>query len=110
MSSNTFKYETLLINLNLPVFIYSVALFLFVFNLFKDKQVHQKIIGIVSKLSSLTFGVYLIHEFILILLQNYFFDIKGINMPLTWIITAIVSFLISFIISKTPYIKAIIKA
>lgn len=99
------QYNLTYSNNNILVYFYSLAIFLLVKNFYSPKKGTDKIFLIMSKLS---FGVYLIHIFVLsviskILLKNVFF------IPVVWLITMIMCLLISFIISKIPFIKRMIK-
>lgn len=100
------QYDLTYSNFNILVFLYSSAVFLLVKNLRLDcKKLDNSIIA----LSKLSFGAYLIHMFVItiishILPQNPFF------IPLIFLCTAIISFAATYIISKIPFIKKIVKA
>ena len=72
----------------------------------------RKIIGI---LSNLTLGVYLVHIMVLSILYYYFpvdYYLKwdaAIAIPLIWIVATLISFIISFIMSKIPYVRILVK-
>lgn len=92
-------------NYNALVFFYSVSVFILVKNLCSNSKKPNRLIVSFSKLS---FGAYLVHMFVLtittlILPKNPFL------IPLNFLITFIGSFLITFILSKIPIIKKIIK-
>lgn len=66
-------YQIFYNNLNLPVLVYSVSLFLFIYNIF-NKIVYRFPLwckNVLSKCSSLTLGVYLIHASIIHLFERY---------------------------------------
>jgi len=100
-------------NLQIFNFSYSLSIFVFIFYLLKDKKVNSKFNKFVIKLSSLTFGVYLIHD--LIIQFILLFVIKGIivNLYITFLlkflIASISSFVICYLISLIPYFKKIIR-
>ena len=111
---NDYRTEIFFSNLNLPVLLYSASLFLFIYDFFKNKKLGEKSSKILAKLSVLTFGIYLSHVICLHIVDNVFLSINfgfiGIKYIIVWATTTVFSFLISYIISKIPYVKNIIKA
>ena len=101
-------------NSNILVFIYSVALFIVFKNYFSKKYLNltDKTRNILIKLSSLTFGVYLVHASILNLLASIVRHLSIHSFILEIIIlyvgTIILSFIICYIISKIKYLNKII--
>ena len=95
--------------LSLNVLLYSFAVFMLVFYLFKGKN-GGKSAPVLTKISSLTFGVYLMHEAILFFL-NYNSTVKNAyaHVSLTWLLTTAVSFSLALGISYIPFVKKIIK-
>lgn len=97
-------------NIGAPVFVYSVALFLAINNIkinFKEKAIQ-----IIEKLSKLTFGVYIIHVMVLSMFTKLlpYSNHCAIYIMLRFIIVVCVSFLGSYIISKIPVLKKLIRA
>lgn len=90
------------------VYLYSASLFLLFKNVF-DKTKETKLL---NNLSKLYFGVYLIHGLVLGLLMK--FNIFGLSLNLsikTLVISCLVFFIsliVSFILSKIPFIKKLI--
>lgn len=103
--------ETLHSCFSITSFFEAISLFLFFKNV--DWNVSIKSKSVIYTLSGLTFGVYLIHPFII----NHINVILNINLlvntilaiPLYTIIIVIVSFLVTFIMNKIPLIKNIWK-
>lgn len=100
------QYNLTYSNSNIFVLFYSTAVYTFVKeSLMKNKKSNCIIAG----LSNLSFGVYLTHIFVLsvvsrILPENPYF------IPLIFLITIVISFIVSYTISKMPIIKKTIKA
>lgn len=91
---------------NVPCILYSVAVFLFV------KEIGKKIkkLNITAKISDYTFGIYLIHYFVISIITDTFglnnhSIIYRLGMPF---IVIPICILITFIIKKIPVIKRII--
>ncbi len=101
-------------NSNILVFIYSVALFIACKNYFSKKiqNITDKTRNVLIKLSSLTFGVYLVHASILNLLISIAKHLSIHSFILEIIIlymgTIILSFIICYIISKIKYLNKLI--
>ncbi len=96
-------------NSSINVLLYSVGVFLFIFYLFKEKDGGMTS-PVITKLSGLTFGTYLIHMMLLTLIS------KAINignliveMPVEWLICVVASFGASYVMSKIPIVKKLIK-
>jgi len=106
----TGDYTDVYQELGIPVFIYSVSLFLAINNIsFNLKEnVAKKIVG----LSKLTFGVYIIHVMVLYIFSNLlpYSKYSGIYIVVLFVSVTVVSFLVSYIISKIPILKKLIKA
>lgn len=102
----TIAYE----NIGALVFVYSLGVFLAINNIkisFKEKTIR-----ILAKLSKLTFGVYIIHIIVLALFNTLlpYINHSAIYIILCFIIVVSVSFIGSYIISKIPILKNIIRA
>lgn len=103
VKKRTVFYEPYMFN----ILLYSLAVFVFVYYAFKDVN-FDKTGKIITKLSSMTFGVYLVHVFIIIILQKVVkhfvpgtIDSFMIIMPLS----VILSFVVSYVILKIPVLK-----
>lgn len=96
-------------NNSLAVFLYSIAVFTFLHNLLMRKNFKAN--TTVLKLSSLVFGVYLIHPVFLFTLKNIFRNIGPA--PLDTIAVFLgatpLSFFSVFVVSKIPIIKKMIR-
>ena len=106
----TGDYNNAYTNIGAPVFIYSVSVFLALNNIkFNFSEKFAKKLMVLSKL---TFGVYIIHIIVLTLFGKIFpYDRYSVLYIVTsFLIVVIVSFLISYLVSKTPLLKKIIKA
>ena len=100
------QYNLVYSNSGLLVFFYSISIFLLVKNLcLERKSSNCFIIG----LSNLSFGVYLVHIFILAILA-YIIPNNPLFIPVIFLITIIASFIISYVMSKIPIIKKTIRA
>ncbi|ORX80559.1 hypothetical protein BCR32DRAFT_268828 [Anaeromyces robustus] len=103
-------------NYTLTVAFYTVVLFIFFKHEIGKINFSERAIKIISKLSSLTFGMYLSHMILKILLSRYFHikqeEFLGIKFgahigcPIFCLSITILSLLISYILSKTPYLKS----
>ncbi len=94
----------------LNLLLYSVAIFILFKQLFQNTK-ESKFTKFISHLSKLSFGVYLIHllvfsVFTRVVPDNAFILIK---LALVSLATIIVCFLTSFVISKIPFIKKLIR-
>jgi len=102
-------------NYSLTVVIYSIILFLFFKHEIGRIKFSEKAIKIITKLSSLTFGMYLSHMIIKFLLSHYahisqieFFGLSvraAIGCPIFAIIITILSILTSYLLSKIPVLN-----
>ncbi len=94
---------------SLHVLLYAVAVFIFIYYLFRDKE-SPKCHSIIEKLSALSFGVYLLHVLILEI-PDMFLQTNNVylQIPLNWILTTVISFALIWIISKIPVVKNLIK-
>ncbi|MGM9795265.1 MAG: acyltransferase [Candidatus Aphodosoma sp.] len=103
---------------NLSVFNVLVSVALFVFFRYFDVEsclILSKSKSVIGKLSNLTLGVYLIHIIILNIQYYYFPDDyysiwnACLAIPAIWVVTTIVCFFISFVLSKIPGLKVLVK-
>lgn len=95
---------------NFPAFIQAVAVFVFFKYLFEKHQVLEQIRCLIFKFSTLTFGVYLIHWYFLVILEN---KLSIDNSSLMWrVVGAIFVFMLSahivMFIKKIPLIKRMV--
>ena len=100
------EYGIIYANKNIFIFIYSLAVFLLVKRTYKPNAVVERI---VFSLSKLTFGVYALHVAVLSMAFAIFSREIVCFLPV-WLVTVVVSFVLSFVISKLPFVKKIIKA
>lgn len=100
--------EVLYGNLTPNTMLVAFAIFL-LFKSQKDKQFSDKKQKIVSVLSSTTFGIYLIHAFLLQLFDNFGMSSSFINpilaIPIKAIVVFCVSFVIIYLLRKIPICK-----
>ena len=94
--------------LSIPVTMMSIGWFLFV----KREFINKKALYVTTTLSNCSFGVYLIHIFIM---RNFLWNLDFISaysgliqIILTTILTLVISYLLVFLISKLPFSKYII--
>lgn len=65
---------------------------------------------LISKIAAMSFGIYLVHPFILVILRkvfSYFVNESFIGIPLLLLSTLIISYLVALGISKVKYIKSV---
>lgn len=95
-------------NSSLNIFIEATAIFLFA-KYFVSKCKNEKFILMLKKIASLTFGIYLIHDMVLIYLSHFGINpIKGsplITIPLNVLMVFAISALAIFLIKKIPFLK-----
>lgn len=95
-------------DLAFPVILYGGAVFLFICNVCEEKHHDSKIVSLLSKVS---FGVYMLHVFILEILTRVWLTPDTLNIHpmlyflLIYTITVVSSFLISYLISKIKYLR-----
>ena len=95
---------------NLPCVLYSVGVFMFLYDIAGYVVANKKIEKIVSELSSYTFAIYLMHWYILEILKHF---LKIDNRSIIWRLGApipvcMIVILITFIMRKIPIIKKIV--
>ena len=101
---------------NIMTVIMSIALFVyFKYNksVFSCESLSIRSKNIISLLSNNTLGIYLIHVFVLKIFYIMVPDYLSLNIffiiPITWLLTIVLSFTISFIMSKIPYVRILVK-
>ncbi len=99
-------------SVKIPVLIYSVSLFTLLYHLLKkfSQNINSKFKNFISKCSSLTLGVYLIHVNFFYLFLEVF---KNLPYGITFIVvisisTFISSYIVAYILSKIKYVRQII--
>ena len=97
-------------NIGAPVFLYSISVFLVLNNI--NFNFSEKTAKNIVALSKLTFGVYIIHMIFMCLSVKVFpYDgCSAMYIVVRFVIVAFASFFSSYIISKIPLLKKIIKA
>ncbi len=101
----TFHFEDIV-----TVLLFGVAFFMFFYYALKDRD-FGKIKGVLTEMSKLTFGVYLIHVIVLYFVRFYTIDFENAfeKIVVEFSVTAIISFIICFVLSKIPLVKKLIK-
>ena len=101
-----FYYDSGLITILLT----SIMIFIIIYDLFRTKTFTNQIAIIITKLSQLTFPVYLIHVLVLYFINNWIqMNNPWIECIVIYLITVGFSFMISYGLSKIKYIKKTIK-
>lgn len=94
------------------VLLVSASLFIFIKQITSKKTVETRMDRFIVSLSNCTLGVYGMHVgfcyFMSRILDRNFTDNALISIPIIFCFSAIVSFLISFLISKIPYAKHLV--
>lgn len=96
-------------------FIITVSIFIFIKNLKFDEKLanKEKVIKVISLLSLMTLGIYLIHPMIIMLVENLGLNsllfIPALSIPLIMIIDTVITGIIVFILIKIPIINKLIK-
>lgn len=103
-------YRLFYSNTSINILCYSTAVFIFLFYLFQKRKYNNRLEKCITTISKLTFGVYVMHPMVMIV-KNMFIDSENafIQIPLNWIISASISFLIAYIASKIPLLKKLVK-
>lgn len=97
-------------NSSLNVFLYSSALYVYIYYLFNQKQYTLNAFWI--KISNFTFGAYLIHCIYLFALKLLCRGIQPaiVQILVTFVCSTLLSFVTVFVMSKIPYIKKLVRA
>ena len=92
--------------------LYASAIFLFFKKRFGQKSFSENKSRIITKLSSLTFGIYIVHPFVIEALRTSFGKItpQPLSILLMWLTVTVVTAFICFVLSKIPGIKKLIKS
>lgn len=93
---------------NLPCFLYSMAIFLFFKNV--GQKIQGKAMQIIKKLSNYTFGVYLMHWFIMEFIMNVFHaNIYALKFRIgAAFVIAAICMAITAVVQKIPVLKRIL--
>ena len=101
--------EYVLDNLWADTFFATLAVFVFCQYTFKEKRFSPWMCKAISKMAELSFGIYLIHVFILDHLKwiglPHFFIHPLFSVPIMSILTFVLSFCAVFVISKIPFLN-----
>jgi surface polysaccharide O-acyltransferase-like enzyme len=94
-------------NLNIMIFIYSLAIFTFVHNM--DIRCGQN--SMLIRLSNLTFGIYIMHPIALTICQKYihYETMPLLHILLTFATAVIMTFSLCILISKMPLFRRLIR-
>lgn len=96
-------------NLTVNILLESVFMFVMIKSAFERRELGAKASAAVSKLSKWSFGVYLVHIFVIIVLRKIGFFTSSfphiISIPVISIIVYAVSMLISSLLNKIPIVK-----
>lgn len=92
--------------------LYSSAIFLLFRQLFENKQFSEKSVRIIKYISSLTFGVYIIHPFFIEAVRTTFSSMKpqAMGIILMWLSAAAITTVVCAVLSKIPGVRKLIKA
>lgn len=104
------KYYYLYTELNVLVLLYSAALFDLIVQFYKGGPRRNRFI---QTLSGLAFGVYIIHIIMLevfnMILPEGTIPVLPIYMLVKWVTVSVASFGVTYLLSKIPYVKKIIR-
>ena len=105
----TGDYETMYCNVNLPVFLYAASVFAALTA--AERCESETAARWVTGVSKLTFGVYIVHIFVLTAVEAVLPHLHPIAyVAASFVLTACGSFALAFVISKIPLLKKLIKA
>ena len=106
----TGDYDNAYSYLGVPVFVYSISVFLAINNI--DWKLKEKSINRLTKFSKLTFGVYIVHVLVITVYRRLFpySRYSVLYIVVCFVVVVCSSFFVSYIISKIPVLKKIIKA
>ncbi|MBO5870525.1 MAG: acyltransferase family protein [Clostridia bacterium] len=104
------EYYTLSGNFRLGVILYAVGVFVFIKEIFQNKNYgDKKAYSFVNLLCSCSLGIYAIHAAIQPLARQYInFESAFLQIPIEFTITLVVSFGLAWIIRQIPILKKII--
>ena len=110
LSISTGKAIQMYGNMTINVLLYTIMIFVLIKNKFNNKNDHEnKLISIISKNS---LGIYAMHPVIIVIIStilvNNGIDIAIINIPITFILTFLISFIGTYILSRTPILQKVV--
>lgn len=107
----TASYSIIYSSQSLFMFLYSLSIFVLLNNINYNKIENSKFAKAVITTSKLTFGVYIVHIFFWKSISNALFGLVHpiLFLIITFLSTAILSFVFCYLISKMPYVKKIIR-
>lgn len=105
----TKDYSNAYANPGVLVFVYAVGVFL-VINTINEIKI-KKANGIVSILSKSSFGIYVVHVVLLDVINRLLPKtlVAPIYMLVCWTLTFVVSFMVTYMLSKIPYLKRLVR-
>lgn len=89
--------------------LFVVILTLLVFNFMLNININNKYRNMIVNISSITFGIYIIHMFLVIELNKYYNFENGLVNFMCFIFITIISGILSYIIKKVPVIRSIVQ-
>lgn len=92
-------YDNFMENFSLPTMLQSIFVFILIKNIFNKKHCNDKITKFIINLSKYTFGIYLVHVLILDILTDFGIAPISCHVSISPIITNLLVFLISLLIS-----------
>lgn len=111
-STESYKSYSVFINdMGIFTMLYSVGAFVFLLYFMKAHPVHsEKAKKLTVKLSNLSFGVYMIHIMVLDVLEAHVFAGKNAAcIPLIWAAAVTVSLALTFVLSKIPGVRKLVR-
>jgi surface polysaccharide O-acyltransferase-like enzyme len=105
--------QTLLLPITPNIMIETIAIFIFFRNIFQNVNVSETVRKIIENISKCSFGIYLIHDFMINIVNRYFGISWNtynpiVSVPIICILVFLLSYIISFGISKIPIKKYIV--
>jgi len=94
-------------NSNILVYLYSLGIFTFINRVCENKSGTE----ITKNLSNLTFGIYIIHVFVLNVINILYkpVDITPLSIFVKFSLTSVISFIVTYIISKIPGLRKLVR-
>lgn len=93
----------------LPVFLSSIAVYVFFNRVVSKNKFKEKTVEIISVLSKFSFGIYLVHVLVLDVLYSLGFRVDSFNtafcVPIMSVLIFAISFVITVLIGKIPVLK-----
>ena len=104
-------YEIFYRNESVNILLTSTAIFIGLYYVLKDKVIGSDTCAhVIQKASEMSFGVYAIHVLVLLLLDAFGLrSMPGFCIPLIWLVTILISYAITWMASKIPYINKLFK-